>query len=103
MRSMVERLSEVSSCISKLEPHISCFCIEDNEQLASKCDADDHLFLAGSHQPLMEGGEVGIVASDCAGDEEQDVARPGTTATNRPATIVLAALVGDRRQAHQLG
>src|SRR5690242_1734436 len=102
-RQADERLSEVSSCICELDARIACFCIEDDEQFAGERDADDHLFLAGLLQPLMEGSEVRIVPGDDAGNEEEDDARSCAATAHRSAASALAAVVGQRRQADQLG
>lgn len=62
-------------------------------------DARDHLGLSGGDQPLMEGGEVWIVASDDLGDDEQDGAHPRPPAADmaRPAaSLPLSSASGAR-------
>ena len=51
----------------------------------------------------MEGGEMRVVASCDAGDEEEDGARPGAAAAHRPVALALAAVVGDGGEPGELG
>ena len=82
LAALGERLSEVSSCIGKLDARIACFGIEDDEQLASEGDADDHFLLAGSLQSLMEGSEMRVVSGNESGNHKEDRTRPGATAAH---------------------
>ena len=52
---------------------IACFRIEDDEELAGESDADDHRWLSGIAQPLVEFLESIMEAGRSSGDEEQDV------------------------------
>src|SRR6478609_7289731 len=94
-----ERLSEVSSCICEFVTRVACFCIENDEQLAGERNADDHFLLSGSLQPLLESCQMRIIF----GNEKEDAARPCPTAAHWSSTAALATVIGDRRQAGQLG
>src|SRR5262245_14747887 len=90
-----ERLSGVSSCICELFSRIACFGVEDDEEYAGQRDADDHVGLSGVFQPLLEGGEVGIVLGDDPGDEKEDAAGSGAATAHGAAAGSLAAVVGE--------
>jgi len=48
---------------------MACFRIEDDEELAADSDADDHQWLSGIAQPLMECRGSIMEAGRSSGDE----------------------------------
>ena len=82
---------------------IASFCVEADEKLAGEGDADDHFFFAGGEQPVAEVGEAVIVAGGDVGDEEEDRADAGAAAADGSLALSLAAVVGDRGEAGELG
>ena len=52
---------------------------------------------------MGEGGEARIPSGGHSCDHEEDRARAGAAAADRASTAAFAAVVGDRRQADDLG
>ena len=78
---------------------IACFRIEDDEELAGESDADDHQWLSGIAQPLVECLGSIMEAGRSSGDEEQN----GTDRANvhhrwmrRPLRWALSLAIGAR-------
>ena len=72
------------------------------EQLVGEGDADDLGRFAGAGEPLAEGDEVGFVAAGDRGDDEQQVTHAGAAAADGAPALVLAAVLGERREAGEL-
>src|SRR5204863_5829219 len=85
------------------DSRVACFGVEPDEQFARQCDADDHLFLACSHQSGAELGKTFVVSCCDGGDEEQDGAYCGATTSDVALALVFATVVSERRETDKLG
>jgi hypothetical protein len=86
-----------------LFPRIACFRIEDDEELAGERDGDAHQRLSGIAQPLVECLEPVMEAGRSSGDEEHDGPDRAMSTTGDAASLALAAVIGLRREAQELG
>lgn len=100
---MGERLSLLSSCICERTSRVSCFGVENDQELAGERDANDHFGLSGLDEALMKGCQMRIVPCGEARDQEEDGSRSGAAAAYGTPAGSLAAVIGDRREAGELG
>ena len=98
-----ERLSGLSSCACKFFAGVACFCVEPDEELSGESDAHDLFEFAGFVQPAVEVGELRHISANDLGDGEEDGSDMGSSAAHRPLSLAFAAIVGDGREARQLG
>ena len=78
-------------------------CVEADDELSGEGDAHDHFGFSGCGEALMHEAEVGVVASDHGGDEHEQRAHGGSPAPHGSAALALAAVVGERGEADELG
>lgn len=77
--------------------------VHDGQHLVHARHDDDLGHLAGELQPLGKLGDDGVVADGGVGGHVQHASNVGTSAPDVSASVALAAVVGQRSQAHELG
>src|ERR1700685_1150890 len=88
---------------AELLSRIAGFGVEPYEKLSGQSDADGFLGLSGSGEGLVEFAEVGFMAADQFGEDEQDRSHVGAATEDRAFAFDFSTVVGERRQADELG
>src|SRR6202041_3902081 len=89
-----ERLSLKSSCGCEVCPGFAGSGVESDEKFAGESDAGDHFGFSGVDEFFVEVGEARVIAAGGFGDEEEDGAHAGATATDVALAGAGAAVVG---------
>jgi len=93
----------LSSCKSEFISRVARFGVETDEEFSSDRDADDHFGFSGFGELAVEGAEALIEAPDDIGDEEENRSDAGAATLDMSPAGLGAAIVGERRQAGELG